>query len=136
MEQIRIMDVPALGNRILSGAGIGASTCRDEPIVECDDLSISSLLALDQIFIMRHIFSNNVWRTAQCPVVSPNGLWHIGPAIGGVAFHSWAGLFFAHVPGMLIVLSAGTHQDARGDVDFRDGESLNPVIIFSNILSC
>jgi pyruvate dehydrogenase E1 component beta subunit len=120
----RIMDVP-LSESGFVGAGIGAAIAGMKPIIEVMTINFS-LLAMDQIVnnaaTLQHMSGGQV----NVPVVIRMGCG-IGRQLGAQHSHSWEP-FYAHFPG-LIVLSVGTHEDARGML--RSAlESPNPVILF------
>lgn len=120
----RIMDVP-LSESGFVGAGIGAAMAGMKPIVEVMTVNFS-LLAMDQIVnnaaTLRHMSGGQL----NVPVVIRMGCG-IGRQLAAQHSHSWEP-FYAHVPG-LIVLSAGTHDDARGML-LTALQSPDPVIIF------
>jgi len=120
----RIMDVP-LSESGFTGAGIGAALAGMKPIVEVMTVNFS-LLAMDQIFNNAATLQHMSGGQLNVPVVIRMGCG-IGRQLAAQHSHSWEP-FFAHVPG-LIVLSAGTHQDARGML-ISAMESPDPVIIF------
>lgn len=120
----RIMDVP-LSEAGFVGAGIGAAIAGMKPIIEVMTINFS-LLAMDQIVnnaaTLQHMSGGQV----NVPVVIRMGCG-IGRQLGAQHSHSWEP-FYAHIPG-LIVLSVGTHEDARGML--RSAlESPDPVILF------
>jgi pyruvate dehydrogenase E1 component beta subunit len=104
----RIMDVP-LSESGFTGAGIGAALAGMRPIVELMTINFS-LLALDQLVnnaaTLRHMSGGQL----SVPVIIRMGCG-IGRQLAAQHSHSWEP-FFAHVPG-LVVLSIGTHEDAR-----------------------
>lgn len=104
----RIMDVP-LSESGFTGAGIGAALSGMRPIVEIMTVNFS-LLALDQIINNASTFSHMTNGQFNVPLVIRIGCG-IGRQLAAQHSHSWEP-YFAHVPG-LIVLSAGTHSDAR-----------------------
>jgi pyruvate dehydrogenase E1 component beta subunit len=120
----RIMDVP-LSESGFTGAGIGAALAGMKPIVEVMTVNFS-LLAMDQIFNNAATLLHMSGGQLNVPVVIRMGCG-IGRQLAAQHSHSWEP-FFAHVPG-LIVLSAGTHEDARGML-ISAMESPDPVIIF------
>lgn len=120
----RIMDVP-LSESGFVGAGIGAAMNGMRPIVEIMTVNFS-LLAMDQIFNNAATFSHMTGGQLNVPVVIRIGCG-IGRQLAAQHSHSWEP-FFAHVPG-LIVLAAGTHQDAR-DMLVAALQQQNPVILF------
>jgi pyruvate dehydrogenase E1 component beta subunit len=120
----RIMDVP-LSESGFTGAGIGAALAGMKPIVEVMTVNFS-LLAMDQIVNNASTLLHMSGGQLNVPVVIRMGCG-IGRQLAAQHSHSWEP-FFAHVPG-LIVLSAGTHKDARGML-ISAMESPDPVIIF------
>lgn len=120
----RIMDVP-LSESGFTGAGIGAALAGMRPIVEVMTVNFS-LLAMDQIFNNAATLLHMSGGQLNVPIVIRMGCG-IGRQLAAQHSHSWEP-FFAHVPG-LIVLSAGTHEDARGMV-LSALQSPDPVIIF------
>jgi pyruvate dehydrogenase E1 component beta subunit len=120
----RIMDVP-LSEAGFVGAGIGAAIAGMKPIIEVMTINFS-LLAMDQIVnnaaTLQHMSGGQV----NVPVVIRMGCG-IGRQLGAQHSHSWEP-FYAHIPG-LIVLSVGTHEDARGML--RSAlQSPDPVVLF------
>lgn len=120
----RIMDVP-LSESGFTGAGIGAGLAGMRPIVEVMTVNFS-LLAMDQIFNNAATLSHMSGGQVNVPVVIRMGCG-IGRQLAAQHSHSWEP-FFAHVPG-LMVLSVGTHEDARGML-LSALESPDPVILF------
>lgn len=120
----RIMDVP-LSESGFVGAGIGAALNGMRPIVEIMTVNFS-LLALDQLFNNAATLLHMSGGQLNVPLVIRIGCG-IGRQLAAQHSHSWEP-FFAHVPG-LIVLSAGTHADARGML-VSALQSPDPVIIF------
>ncbi|MBK9328107.1 MAG: alpha-ketoacid dehydrogenase subunit beta [Sphingobacteriales bacterium] len=120
----RIMDVP-LSESGFVGAGIGAALNGMRPIVEIMTVNFS-LLAMDQIFNNAATFSHMTGGQLNVPVVIRIGCG-IGRQLAAQHSHSWEPIF-AHVPG-LIVLAAGTHEDARGML-VAALQQQNPVILF------
>lgn len=120
----RIMDVP-LSESGFVGAGIGAALGGMRPIVEIMTVNFG-LLAFDQIANNAATILHMSGGQLNVPVVIRMGCG-IGRQLAAQHSHSWEP-FFAHVPG-LRVLSAGTHEDARGmlSVALQDPD---PVIIF------
>ncbi|WP_395625552.1 alpha-ketoacid dehydrogenase subunit beta [Daejeonella sp.] len=120
----RIMDVP-LSESGFVGAGIGAAIAGMKPIVELMTVNFS-LLAMDQIVnngaTLLHMSGGQI----NVPVVIRMSCG-IGRQLAAQHSHSWEP-FFAHIPG-LIVLSVGTHEDARYLLPAAM-KSLDPVIIF------
>ncbi|RIW18607.1 alpha-ketoacid dehydrogenase subunit beta [Algoriphagus lacus] len=120
----RIMDVP-LSESGFTGAGIGAALAGMRPIVEVMTVNFS-LLAMDQLFNNAATLLHMSGGQLNVPVIIRMGSG-IGRQLAAQHSHSWEP-FFAHVPG-LIVLSVGTHEDARGML-LGALESLDPVILF------
>jgi pyruvate dehydrogenase E1 component beta subunit len=120
----RIMDVP-LSESGFTGAGIGAAMAGMKPIVEVMTVNFS-LLAMDQIFNNAATLLHMSGGQLNVPVVIRMGCG-IGRQLAAQHSHSWEP-FFAHVPG-LIVLSVGTHEDARSML-LSALKSPDPVIIF------
>jgi pyruvate dehydrogenase E1 component beta subunit len=120
----RIMDVP-LAESGFTGAGIGAAMAGMKPIVEIMTVNFS-LLAMDQIFNNAATFSHMTNGQYHVPLVIRMSSG-IGRQLAAQHSHSWEP-FFAHVPG-LIVVSAATHEDARGMLPTAL-QSKDPVIIF------
>jgi len=120
----RIMDVP-LSESGFVGAGIGAALGGMRPIVEIMTVNFG-LLAFDQIANNAATILHMSGGQLNVPVVIRMSCG-IGRQLAAQHSHSWEPLF-AHVPG-LRVLSAGTHEDARGmlSVALQDPD---PVIIF------
>lgn len=120
----RIMDVP-LSESGFVGAGIGAAMTGLKPIVEVMTVNFS-LLAMDQIVnnaaTLRHMSGGQL----NVPIVIRMGCG-IGKQLAAQHSHSWEP-FYAHIPG-LIVLSVGTHEDARGML-LTALKNSDPVIIF------
>ena len=120
----RIMDVP-LSESGFVGAGIGAALAGMKPIVEVMTVNFS-LLAMDQIVnnaaTLQHMSGGQI----NVPIVIRMGCG-IGKQLAAQHSHSWEP-FYAHIPG-LIVLSVGTHEDARGML-LTALKSPDPVIIF------
>ncbi len=104
----RIMDVP-LSESGFVGAGIGAAIAGMKPIVELMTVNFS-LLAMDQIVNNAATLLHMSGGQINVPVVIRIGCG-IGRQLAAQHSHSWEPLF-AHIPG-LIVLSVGTHEDAR-----------------------
>jgi pyruvate dehydrogenase E1 component beta subunit len=120
----RIMDVP-LSESGFVGAGIGAAMAGMRPIVEVMTVNFS-LLAMDQIVNNAATLLHMSGGQINVPVVIRMGCG-IGRKLAAQHSHSWEP-FYAHIPG-LIVLSAGTHEDAR----YMLAEALkspDPVIVF------
>ena len=120
----RIMDVP-LSESGFVGAGIGAAMAGMKPIVEVMTVNFS-LLAMDQIVNNAATLLHMSGGQINVPVVIRMGCG-IGRQLAAQHSHSWEP-FYAHIPG-LIVLSAGTHEDAR----YMLAEALkspDPVIVF------
>lgn len=120
----RIMDVP-LSESGFTGAGIGAALVGMKPIVEVMTVNFS-LLAMDQIFNNAATLLHMSGGQINVPVVIRMGSG-IGRQLAAQHSHSWEP-FYAHVPG-LIVLSVGTHEDARGML-LAALKSPDPVVIF------
>lgn len=120
----RIMDVP-LSESGFVGAGIGAALAGMRPIVEVMTVNFS-LLAMDQIVNNAATLLHMSGGQLNVPVVIRMGCG-IGRQLAAQHSHSWEP-FFAHVPG-LIVLSVGTHEDARGML-LSALKSPDPVVIF------
>lgn len=120
----RIMDVP-LSESGFVGAGIGAVLAGMKPIVEVMTVNFS-LLAMDQIVNNAATLNHMSGGQLNVPVVIRIGCG-IGRQLAAQHSHSWEPLY-AHIPG-LIVLSAGTHEDARGML-LSALKSPDPVIIF------
>lgn len=120
----KIMDVP-LSESGFVGAGIGAAMNGMKPIVEVMTVNFS-LLALDQIInnaaTLRHMSGGQL----SVPMVIRMGCG-IGRQLAAQHSHSWEPMY-AGVPG-LKVLSAGTHEDARGMLIGALKEK-DPVVIF------
>jgi pyruvate dehydrogenase E1 component beta subunit len=120
----RIMDVP-LSEAGFVGAGIGAAIAGMKPIIEVMTINFS-LLAMDQIVNNAATLQHMSGGQMNVPVVIRMGCG-IGRQLGAQHSHSWEP-FYAHIPG-LIVLSVGTHEDARGML--RNAlQSPDPVILF------
>lgn len=120
----RIMDVP-LSESGFVGAGIGAAMAGMKPIVEVMTVNFS-LLAMDQIVNNAATLHHMSGGQLNVPLVIRMSCG-IGRQLAAQHSHSWEP-FYAHVPG-LIVLSAGTHEDARGML-LTALKSPDPVIIF------
>lgn len=120
----RIMDVP-LSESGFVGAGIGAAMMGIKPIVEVMTVNFS-LLAMDQIVNNAATLSHMSGGQLNVPIVIRMGCG-IGKQLAAQHSHSWEP-FYAHIPG-LIVLSVGTHEDARGML-LTAMKSPDPVIIF------
>ena len=120
----RIMDVP-LSESGFVGAGIGAAISGMKPIVEVMTVNFS-LLAMDQIVNNAATLQHMSGGQLNVPVVIRMGCG-IGKQLAAQHSHSWEP-FYAHIPG-LIVLSVGTHEDARGMV-LTALKSPDPVLIF------
>lgn len=120
----KIMDVP-LSESGFVGAGIGAALGGMRPIVEVMTVNFS-LLAMDQIVNNAATLSHMSGGQVNVPIVirMTSG---IGRQLAAQHSHSWEP-FYAAVPG-LKVLSAGTHEDARGMLVSAMLEP-DPVIIF------
>jgi pyruvate dehydrogenase E1 component beta subunit len=122
--QERIMDVP-LSESGFVGAGIGAAMAGMKPIVEIMTVNFS-LLAMDQIINNAATLLHMSGGQLNVPVVIRMASG-IGRQLAAQHSHSWEP-YFAHVPG-LIVLAAGTHEDARGML-LSALRSPDPVILF------
>lgn len=120
----RIMDTP-LSEAAFVGAGIGAAIAAQRPIVEIMTVNFS-LLAMDQIVNNAATLLHMSGGQLNVPVVIRMSCG-IGRQLAAQHSHSWEP-FFAHIPG-LKVLSAGTHEDARGMLVAAMLEP-DPVIIF------
>lgn len=120
----RIMDVP-LSESGFVGAGIGAALNGMRPIVEVMTVNFS-LLAMDQIVNNAATLLHMSGGQLNVPVVIRMGCG-IGRQLAAQHSHSWEPLY-AHIPG-LKVLSAGTHEDARGML-LTALQDPDPVIIF------
>lgn len=120
----RIMDVP-LSESGFVGAGIGAALTGMKPIVEVMTVNFS-LLAMDQIVNNAATLQHMSGGQLNVPVVIRMGCG-IGRQLAAQHSHSWEP-FYAHIPG-LIVLSVGTHEDARGML-LTALQSPDPVILF------
>jgi pyruvate dehydrogenase E1 component beta subunit len=120
----RIMDVP-LSEAGFVGAGIGAAIAGMKPIIEVMTINFS-LLAMDQIVNNAATLQHMSGGQLNVPVVIRMGCG-IGRQLGAQHSHSWEP-FYAHIPG-LVVLSVGTHEDARGMLGSAL-QSPDPVILF------
>jgi len=120
----RIMDVP-LSESGFVGAGIGAALSGMRPIVEVMTVNFS-LLAMDQIVNNAATLLHMSGGQLNVPVVIRMSCG-IGRQLAAQHSHSWEPLF-AHIAGLKI-LSAGTHEDARGML-LTALEDPDPVIIF------
>jgi len=120
----KIMDVP-LSESGFVGAGIGAALGGMRPVVEIMTVNFS-LLAMDQIINNAATLLHMSGGQLNVPIVIRMGCG-IGRQLAAQHSHSWES-FYAHVPG-LKVLSAGTHEDARGMLLAAIKEP-DPVIIF------
>lgn len=120
----RIMDVP-LSESGFVGAGIGAALSGMKPIVEIMTVNFS-LLAMDQIVNNAATLQHMSGGQLNVPMVIRMGCG-IGKQLAAQHSHSWEPLY-AHIPG-LIVLSVGTHEDARGML-LTALKSPDPVLIF------
>lgn len=120
----RIMDVP-LSESGFVGAGIGAAMSGLKPIVEVMTVNFS-LLAMDQIVNNAATLQHMSGGQLNVPIVIRMGCG-IGKQLAAQHSHSWEP-FYAHIPG-LIVLSVGTHEDARGML-LTALKSPDPVLIF------
>ena len=124
----RIMDVP-LSESGFVGAGIGAALNGMRPIVELMTVNFS-LLAMDQIVNNAATLLHMSGGQLNVPVVIRMSCG-IGRQLAAQHSHSWEPLY-AHIPG-LKVLSAGTHEDARGML-LTALQDPDPVIIFEYTL--
>lgn len=120
----RIMDVP-LSESGFTGAGIGAAMAGMKPIVEVMTVNFS-LLAMDQIVNNAATLLHMSGGQLHVPIIIRMGCG-IGRQLGAQHSHSWEP-FYAHIPG-LIVLSVGTHEDARGML-LSALKSPDPVLLF------
>jgi pyruvate dehydrogenase E1 component beta subunit len=120
----RIMDTP-LSESGFIGAGIGAAISGMRPIVEVMTVNFS-LLGMDQIVNNAATLLHMSGGQINVPVVIRMGCG-IGRQLAAQHSHSWEPLY-AHIPG-LKVLSAGTHEDARGML-LTALKNPDPVIIF------
>ena len=120
----RIMDVP-LSESGFVGAGIGAALAGMKPIIELMTVNFS-LLALDQIINNAATLQHMSGGQLNVPVIIRMSCG-IGRQLAAQHSHSWEP-FYAHIPG-LIVLSVGTHEDAR-EMLISALQSPDPVIIF------
>lgn len=120
----RIMDVP-LSESGFVGAGIGASLAGMRPIVEVMTVNFG-LLPMDQIVNNAATLLHMSGGQLNVPVVIRMSCG-IGKQLAAQHSHSWEPLF-AHIPG-LIVVSVGTHEDARGMLHTAL-EHPDPVVIF------
>jgi pyruvate dehydrogenase E1 component beta subunit len=120
----RIMDVP-LSESGFVGAGIGAALAGMRPVVEVMTVNFS-LLAMDQLVNNAATLLHMSGGQLNVPVVIRMSCG-TGRQLAAQHSHSWEPLY-AHIPG-LIVLSAGTHEDARGMLHTAL-QSPDPVIIF------
>jgi pyruvate dehydrogenase E1 component beta subunit len=120
----RIMDVP-LAESGFVGAGIGAALGGMRPVVEIMTVNFS-LLAFDQIANNAATILHMSGGQFNVPVVIRMSCG-IGRQLAAQHSHSWEPLF-AHIPGLKI-LSAGTHEDARGMLSLALKDP-DPVIIF------
>ena len=124
----RIMDVP-LSEAGFVGAGIGAAIAGMKPIIEVMTVNFS-LLAMDQIVNNAATLLHMSGGQIHVPMVIRMGCG-IGRQLAAQHSHSWEP-FYAHIPG-LIVLSVGTHEDARGMLSAAL-QSLDPVLLFEYTL--
>jgi pyruvate dehydrogenase E1 component beta subunit len=124
----RIMDVP-LSEAGFVGAGIGASMAGMKPIIEVMTVNFS-LLAMDQIVNNAATLLHMSGGQIHVPLVIRMGCG-IGRQLAAQHSHSWEP-FYAHIPG-LIVLSVGTHEDARGMLRAAL-QSPDPVLLFEYTL--
>lgn len=124
----RIMDVP-LSEAGFVGAGIGAAMAGMKPIIEVITVNFS-LLAMDQIVNNAATLLHMSGGQIHVPMVIRMGCG-IGRQLAAQHSHSWEP-FYAHIPG-LIVLSVGTHEDARGMLHAAL-QSPDPVLLFEYTL--
>jgi pyruvate dehydrogenase E1 component beta subunit len=124
----RIMDVP-LSEAGFVGAGIGAAMAGMKPIIEVMTVNFS-LLAMDQIVNNAATLLHMSGGQIHIPLVIRMGCG-IGRQLAAQHSHSWEP-FYAHIPG-LIVLSVGTHEDARGMLRAAL-QSPDPVLLFEYTL--
>jgi pyruvate dehydrogenase E1 component beta subunit len=124
----RIMDVP-LSEAGFVGAGIGAAMAGMKPIIEVMTVNFS-LLAMDQIVNNAATLLHMSGGQIHVPMVIRMGCG-IGRQLAAQHSHSWEP-FYAHIPG-LIVLSVGTHEDARGML-LAALQSPDPVLLFEYTL--
>jgi pyruvate dehydrogenase E1 component beta subunit len=124
----RIMDVP-LSEAGFVGAGIGAAMAGMKPIIEVMTVNFS-LLAMDQIVNNAATLLHMSGGQIHVPLVIRMGCG-IGRQLAAQHSHSWEP-FYAHIPG-LIVLSLGTHEDARGMLRAAL-QSPDPVLLFEYTL--
>ena len=124
----RIMDVP-LSEAGFVGAGIGAAMAGMKPIIEVMTINFS-LLAMDQIVNNAATLLHMSGGQIHVPMIIRMGCG-IGRQLAAQHSHSWEP-FYAHIPG-LIVLSAGTHEDARGMLRAAL-QSPDPVLLFEYTL--
>ncbi|MFD2518340.1 alpha-ketoacid dehydrogenase subunit beta [Salinimicrobium flavum] len=120
----RIMDVP-LSEAGFVGAGIGASLAGLKPIVEVMTVNFA-LLPMDQIVNNAATWLHMSGGQLNVPVVIRMSAG-IGKQLAAQHSHSWEPLY-AHIPG-LVVVSVGTHEDARGMLHSAL-QSQDPVLIF------
>ena len=120
----RIMDVP-LSESGFVGTGIGAAIAGMKPIIEVMTVNFS-LLAMDQIVNNAATLQHMSGGQLHVPLIIRMGCG-VGRQLGAQHSHSWEP-FYAHIPG-LIILSIGTHEDARNML--RSAlQSTDPVILF------
>jgi pyruvate dehydrogenase E1 component beta subunit len=124
----RIIDVP-LSEAGFVGAGIGAAMAGMKPIIEVMTVNFS-LLAMDQIVNNAATLLHMSGGQIHVPIVIRMGCG-IGRQLAAQHSHSWEP-FYAHIPG-LIVLSVGTHEDARGMLHAAL-QSPDPVLLFEYTL--
>lgn len=124
----RIMDVP-LSEAGFVGAGIGAAIAGMKPIIEVMTVNFS-LLAMDQIVNNAATLLHMSGGQIHVPMVIRMGCG-ICRQLAAQHSHSWEP-FYAHIPG-LIVLSVGTHEDARGMLRAAL-QSPDPVLLFEYTL--
>ena len=120
----RIMDVLLLESGFV-GAGIGAAMASMKPIIEIMTVNFS-LLAMDQIVNNAATLQHMSGGQLNVPIIIRMASG-IGSQLGAQHSHSWEP-FYAHIPG-LIVLSVGTHEDARSMLHAAL-QSPDPVLLF------
>jgi pyruvate dehydrogenase E1 component beta subunit len=120
----RIMDVPLFEAGFV-GAGIGAAMAGMKPIIEIMTVNFSSL-AMDQIVNNAATLQHMSGGQLNVPIIIRMASG-IGRQLGAQHSHSWEP-FYAHIPG-LIVLSVGTHEDARSMLHAAL-QSPDPVLLF------
>lgn len=120
----RIMDTP-LSESAFVGAGIGAAMAGMRPIVEIMTVNFS-MLAMDQIMNNAATLLHMSGGQVNVPLVIRMSCG-VGKQLAAQHSHSLEP-FYASIPG-LKVLSAGTHEDARGML-LPALQDPDPVIIF------